>query len=76
MNRLEKTGVGRNVLLCFRRYANEEAFDNALVWSGPSIEACMQAGDYFVKKPAEFRRMERDIEGMPFVLPFHCTKLI
>ena len=76
MNILEKTGVGRNILLHSRRYVNGEAFENVLVWSGLNKEARMQAGDCFVMKPAGFRRMDRAIQGMLFILPFHCTKFV
>ena len=46
------------------------------MWSGPYKEVCMQAGDYFVKKPAGFRRMDRAIQGMPFIFPFTALGLL
>ena len=71
----KKTSVGRNISVRFRRYANGKTFENALMWSGSCKELFMQVGDYFVKKPAGFRRMDRAIQSIPFILSFYCSKL-
>ena len=45
---LENAGVSKYILLCSRRNADEEAFENILVWSGPYKEVKSSKYDVMV----------------------------
>lgn len=71
-----KNWCKRKYFPSFSSICKQRGFRKRISVVGPCKEACTQAGDCFVKKPAGFRKMDRAIHGIPFILPFHCTKLI
>ena len=87
--RWKNAGVSRNILIRSRRYANLGFWKRISVvralWGSKVIKiwriyvsACLSMHASVIslyQEPFRFWRMDRAIQDMRFILPFHCTKL-